>query len=128
LYFKIKGDGLKMITLLYFILFYILLGSILYLIAQNKADKELTFAQQELFYLLGWFFKPVILFILLIDGYILPTLKQKSAIRYVKRQYNKQLKNEDLTYEERQNIIHKRDTMITFLNSLSESEINEDEK
>jgi DMSO reductase anchor subunit len=117
-----------MITLLYIFLIYILLGSILYLVAENYNDKELTEFQQELFLFLGWVFKIPILIILLIDGYILPTIKQKSAIRMIKKQYNKQLKNKDLTDEERQLIIRKRDVLIDFLSNVGQSELEEDEE
>ena len=109
------------------ILIYILVGSLIYLIGQHYADKELTHFQQTLFVTFGMIFKPVILLIMLIDGYVIPILRQKKAIRYINKQYNKQLKNRDLTEEERLTIIHKRDTMITFISNVEKSELEEDE-
>jgi hypothetical protein len=117
-----------MITIIYMTLIYILLGAISYLVAQRINDKELTLFEQQLFIFLGIIFKPVIMAILIIDGYILPTIRQKKAIKYINKQYNRQLKNRDLTDEERQNIIHKRDTMITFLRNVTKSEFDEDEE
>jgi DNA integrity scanning protein DisA with diadenylate cyclase activity len=109
------------------LLIYILLGGLIYLIGLSQADKELTHFKQTLFLTLGIIFKPVIVLILIVDGYILPTIRQKRTIRYIRNTYNKVLKNADLTDEERLNIIHKRDTMITFLSNVGKSEIREDE-
>jgi len=117
-----------MITILYIILIYILLGSITYLIAQNQADEELTPFKEEVFLLLGFVFKPTITAILLIDGYLLPLLKQKRTIRYIKKQYNGQLKNDNLTDEQKQEIIHKRDAMVEFISNVGKSETDCDEE
>lgn len=107
-----------MITILYLILTYLLLGSVVYLIAQSQGDNELTPFKRELFLFLGAFFKIVITIILIIDGYIIPKIKQKKAIRFVNKQYNKQLRNKSLTSEQRQEIIDKRDAMIEFINNV----------
>jgi predicted cation transporter len=114
--------------ILYITLAYLGTGALIYLIGQHFSDMELTHFQQSLFVTLGILFKPVILIILFIDGYILPTIRQKRTIKYIEKKYNKVLKNADLTEEERLNIIHKRDTMITFLNNVAESELDEDEE
>jgi hypothetical protein len=123
---KLNG-GFKMTIILYSILIYILLGAIVYLIAQNQIDGELTSFKEELFLFLGFIFKPIITVILLIDGYLLPLLKQKRTIRYIKRQYNKQLKNDNLDEEQRQEIIHKRDAMVEFISNVG-SETDYDEE
>jgi len=117
-----------MITILYSILIYFLLGSITYLVAQYQVDEELTPFKEELFLFLGFIFKAPIMLILLIDGYIVPTIKQKRTIKYINKQYNKQLRNEDLTEEQRQEIIHKRDTMVEFISNVCKSEIDYDEE
>lgn len=117
-----------MIIILYIILIYILVGGAIYLIGQNQADKELTLFKQELFLLLGFLFKPIIIAILSVDNYIIPKIKQKLTIRWINKQYNKYLKNKDLTDEERKAIIHKRDTIIAFLNTVCESEPDDNEE
>jgi uncharacterized oligopeptide transporter (OPT) family protein len=117
-----------MITLIEILLIYIGLGALTYLIAQHQTDKKLTHFQQTLFLTLGILFKPVIMTILIIDGYILPKIRQKKTIKWIRKQYDKQLKNHDLTDEERQNIIHKRDSMITFLSNVNKSEPDEYEE
>jgi hypothetical protein len=117
-----------MITLLYFILIYILLGAVIYLIAVQQSDKTLTLFKQELFLLLGFIFRPIILIILSLDNYIIPAFRKRRTIKYINKQYNKMLKNEDLSDEERQNIIHKRDTLINFLNTIDQSETEENEE
>jgi hypothetical protein len=122
-----KMGELKMISILYILLIYTLLGSVVYLIAQHQIDKELTHFKEELFLFLGFIFKPIITVILLIDGYLLPLLKQKRTIRYIKKQYNRQLKNDNLTEEQRQEIIHKRDAMVEFISNVG-SETDYDEE
>jgi hypothetical protein len=117
-----------MITLLYSLLIYILFGAITYLTGIYYSYKKLTLFQQELFLLLGWIFKPINVLIILIDGYIIPSIKQKRAIKYINKQYNKALKNSDLSDEERKNIIHKRDTLISYISNLSKSEPDEYEE
>lgn len=117
-----------MITILYFVLIYTLLGGLVYLIAQSQADEELTPFKQELFLFLGWVFKIIIILIILLDSYIFLPLKQKATIRWIKKQYNKQLKNKNLTDEDRQEIIKKRDTLVAFFSNVGQSEIEEDEE
>ena len=58
-----------MITLLYIILIYILIGSLVYLSSRYFVDKELSHFTQVLFWTLGFMFTPVIKTIMYIDFY-----------------------------------------------------------
>lgn len=58
-----------MIILLYIILIYILIGSLVYLSSRYFIDKELSYFTQVLFWTLGFIFTPVIKTIMFIDFY-----------------------------------------------------------
>lgn len=117
-----------MITILYIISIYVLVGAVVYLIAQQQNDENMTLFKQELFLLLGFIFKPIIITILVVDEFMIPKIKQKLTIRWIKKQYNKQLKNKNLSDEERQLIIHRRDALVNFFSNVIQSEPDEYEE
>jgi hypothetical protein len=103
--------------IIYLILIYTLLGSIVKLLAQNEDIEKLTYYKMLIYFISNIIFMPIIILIKILDT-IIPTLKQKRTIRYIKKQYNRQLMNDNLTEEQRQEIIHKRDAMVEFISNI----------
>lgn len=86
-----------MITLLYILLIYVLLGSLVYLIAIQQCNTELTPFKTELFLLLGFIFRPILSTINTIDERRI-NKRQEKYIEFVKN-------NDNLTEDEKEAII-----------------------
>jgi len=114
-----------MLIMLYSILIYQLLGAIVYLIGQNLHTKNSGILM--LYYYLVLMFGIAIDFIIYIDNFLIPTIKNKIDIFWVKRQYNKFLKMKDLTEDDKQLIIKARDEMVRYLSNTND-EVEEDEE
>jgi cytochrome c biogenesis protein CcdA len=104
-----------MMTILYILLIYALLGSITYLIGQIMHTKNKKILL--IYYYLVLIFGIVIDLIIFTDEFIIPTIKNKVDIFWVKRKYNKFLKIKDLTDNDKQLIIKARDEMVRFLSN-----------
>lgn len=81
-----------MIILLYIVLIYILLGSLVYLSSRYFIDKEISHFTQVLFWTLGFIFAPVIKTIMFIDFY--------SGINKFDKSISKSLKNNNVSKED----------------------------
>jgi len=105
-----------MLIILYIILIYILLGSVIYLIGQNLHTKNSGILM--LYYYLVLMFGMAIDLIIYLDDSLIPTIKNKTDIFWVKRQYNKFLKIKDLTEDDKQLIIKAKNEMVRFLSNV----------
>lgn len=81
-----------MFILLYIILIYILIGSLVYLSSRYFVDKELSQFTQILFWTLGFIFSPVIKTIMFIDF--------KNGINRFDKEITKALKSNDVSKED----------------------------
>lgn len=119
-----------MITILYILLIYVLIGSVIYLIAQHQDEdaEEMTLFKQELFLLLGFIFKPVILIIILIDGNIKPYIKYRKTIEYIRFKYGMKLLNPLINNEDRKILETQTNRLINLITDIYENGVEEYEE